>query len=136
MVYSLLIDQFVEKTFAEMADISILKSFTNGELIAERKDKHIDDTIDSTFTINRGAIQNLQNKAGLKIPYTVHVATRVGVHIGPLEIQHITVSTKGQHAKGDLNKRGASAHLDFMVKAGKEGRFDLSTKLFQASSGL
>lgn len=124
------LDAFVAGQF-EAQGIDKNGGFQNGVMVGLKHDKHKEnDTIDSTYTITREAIQNNAHDSGITVRYKVEVSIRVGVHIGKdWEIQHVTLSTAGQHTKGDIDKVGSVGYLDFQVKAAEEGQFSLDHEL-------
>lgn len=120
------LDTFVASQFEDQG-IDKNGGFKNGVMVGLKHDKHkVNDTIDSTYTVTRQAIQNNAHDSGITVRYTIEVSIRVGVHIDKdWEIQHVTLSTAGQHTKGDIKEPGSIGHLDFQIKAAQEGQFSL-----------
>ncbi|MCE7992919.1 MAG: hypothetical protein HEP71_13100 [Roseivirga sp.] len=120
------LDEFVTAQF-EAQGVERNGGFKDGVMVGLKHDKHkVNDTIDSTYTITRESIQNNAHDSGISVRYKIEVRIRVGVHIGKdWEIHHATLSTAGQHTKGDIDKVGSVGYLDFQVKAAQEGQFSL-----------
>lgn len=124
------LDDFVASQF-EAQGIDRNGGFKDGVMVGLKHDKHkVNDTIDSTYTITREAIKNNVHDSGITVRYKIEVSIRVGIHISKdWEIQHVTLSTSGEHTKGDIDTPGAIGGLDFHIKAAQEGHFGLTHDL-------
>lgn len=123
-------DQYIEGVFKGIDGMKITQSFSGRTMKAQKYFKHKDDTIDCDFEIRREPLQNLPDFSGIRIRYKIDINVRVGIHIGKdWEIYHCYISTSGKFTKGKIDKKGSPGLLDFTVKAGKEGRFDLINKV-------
>lgn len=129
MTYLQSLDTYVESIFSSQSGVKINGGFKSGVMRATQRDYHKDDTIDTTYTLTRQPIKNIAT-GGIGIRYRLQVSIRVGIHIGKKwEIKSASLSTAGQHTKGNINKKGAEGSLIFQLKSGKGGRFDLHSKL-------
>lgn len=128
------IDGYLEKTFSDLEGVTIASSFTDGIMKAEKHDTHIDDTIDSAYTITRQKITN--NDSSITIRYKIEVSIVVKIMAWFLEVGVQKLSTSGQYTKGDVNQPGAPGYLDFTIKAGKTGRFSIEHVLTSPTIGF
>ncbi len=128
------LDVYVEKTFSNLDGVTITSSFTNGIMTAVKNDKHIDDTIVSTYKLTRQAIVN--QDSSIKIRYKIEVGINVKVMAWIVEVGEQSLSTSGKYTKGEVNKPGAPGYLDFTIQAGKIGRFSLAHKLTAPTIGF
>jgi hypothetical protein len=122
------LDTYIAGQF-EAQGIDIGGGFKDNVMVGEKHDKHKDDTIISTYTVTRETKHNNEAGTGVIVRYKIEVAIRVGVNIGKLELQHVTLSTSGQFIKGEINKVGNTGYLDFEISASTEGKFHLEHDL-------
>lgn len=128
------LDSYVEKTFSDLEGVKITSSFSNGKMKAIKNDTHIDDTIDSTYTITRQ--EDINTDSSITIRYKIEVSILVKVMAWFLKVGEQTLSTSGKYTKGTVNKPGAAGYLEFTIKAGKTGRFSLAHKLIKPVIGF
>lgn len=134
-------DKYVESIFAAQAGVDIQGGFKDGVMKAKHHEKRIDDTVDTVYKLTRQAVQNHTEPAGLNISYKFEVDIEVVVNgvihtpLGDIQLirQSITLSTNGQYTKGDISKKGAIGYLNFIIKNGIQGRFDLEYSLSKPS---
>ncbi|CAM1342529.1 hypothetical protein [Tenacibaculum aestuarii] len=118
------LDTYVEEVFKKLEGVEIKQSFTDGIMEAERDDKKVDDTIVTKYTVVRQEISG-NDGVSVKISYEISINIEVKVHAWFVEVGKKTLSTSGQYTKDALDKAGRKGRLDFIIKAGKTGRFDL-----------
>lgn len=123
------LDDYVQSTFTNLEGVTLKHGFQNNIMVLTRHEKKKDDTIDTTFTITKEPAKNNSNKSGISIRYKIEIHVTVKVHAWFIEIGKKTLSTSGQYTKDEINKKGSVGYLDFTIKAGKTGRFDLDHKL-------
>ncbi|MEL7249918.1 MAG: hypothetical protein AAFO03_15930 [Bacteroidota bacterium] len=129
------IDSYIQKTFSDLEGVTVTSPFNNGSMKAEKHDKHIDDTIDSVYTVTREGITS-STSSSITIRYKIEVAITVKIIAWVLEMGEQKLSTAGPYTKGDVDKPGAPGYLDFTVKTGKTGRFSLEHTLTSPTIGF
>lgn len=133
------VDEYVASIFSSQKGVTLDKGgfydTTDGRrvLLARHSGKRIDDTIDTLYALRRETVSNNKSPAGIKITYVFQVIITVEINAkifdNEIHLKKISLSTAGKYTKGDIKKKGALGSLTFIVKNGKEGRFDLDYKL-------
>ena len=127
------LDAYVQSTFTNLEGVTLVHGFENGVMKLEKKDKHIDDTIDTLYTITKEYVKNTDDNSGIKVRYKIEIHITVVVKAWFVKVGEITLSTNGQYTKGDVKSKGSVGYLDFTIKSGKTGRFDLMHELTKPS---
>jgi hypothetical protein len=127
-IYAKSLDTYVQSIFENLDGVKLSHGFENNVMVLTKNDKHIDDKIDTTYTVTREYVQNKENH-GIAVRYRIDI--KVEVHVimklfGEHEVKYISLSTSGQYTKDNVKDKGASGYLDFTITTGKTGRFDLS----------
>lgn len=127
------LDSYVASIFSEQKDVEV----ENGGfqqindlfvMKAHCNTKHIDDEINTTYTLVRMPIENVDR--GIKVTYQFKVNIDVHIHIGKWDIYDVTLSTSGKYTYGNqINKPGKTGIMEFTIINGEQGRFDLENGL-------
>ena len=130
--YLYALDEYVASTFSDKTGVEIEGGGFQNEgnervLHANYDTKHIDDEINTVYKLVRKPVENVEN--GIKVTYTFEINMTVHVHIGAIDIYQVSLSTSGQYTHGEIDKIGAIGQLQFIIKNGKLGRFDLENEL-------
>jgi hypothetical protein len=123
------LDDYVQTTFTNLEGVTLEHSFKNGVMVLKKHQKHKDDTIDTTFTVTREFVKNNADNSGISVRYKIEIKVDVIVKAWFVKVGEKTLSTSGEYTKDEIKNKGAAGHLDFTIKAGKTGRFDLDHKL-------
>ncbi|WP_339869631.1 hypothetical protein [uncultured Algoriphagus sp.] len=128
-------DEYIVSIFSKQADVEVdNNSFQNVDgkwtMIARHHGKHIDDKIETIYTLIRKPISN--GDLGITVEYEFHV--KIEVHIiakiiTEWEVKRIDLSTSGTYTYKEVKEKGKVGSFNFLIKNGKEGRFDLEHKL-------
>ena len=127
------LDTYVQSTFTNLEGVTLVHGFENGVMKLEKKDKHKDDTIDTLYTVTKEYVKNTDDNSGIKVRYKIEIHITVVVKAWFVKVGELTLSTNGQYTKGDVKSKGSVGYLDFTIKTGKTGRFDLVHKLTKPS---
>ncbi|WP_298427115.1 hypothetical protein [uncultured Kordia sp.] len=130
-VYLKSLDDYVQSTFTNLDGVKLKHGFKNNVMVLTRHQKKKDDTIDTTFTITREPVKNNSNKSGISLRYKIEIHVKVVVHAWSIKVGEKTLSTKGKYKKDKIKKKGSAGYLDFTIKTGKTGRFDLDHNLIE-----
>ncbi|MBC8757486.1 hypothetical protein H2O64_22640 [Kordia sp. YSTF-M3] len=126
-IYVKSLDAYVQTTFENLKGVKLSHGFENNVMVLTKNDKHIDDKIDTTYTVTREYVQNDGNQ-GIAVRYRIDI--KVEVHVimklfGEHEVKYLSLSTSGEYTKDNVKDKGASGYLDFTITTKKTGRFDL-----------
>lgn len=127
------LDQYVQKTFTNLDGVELQHGFENGVMKLKKHDTHKDDTIDTVYTVTKEYVKNTDDNSGIKVRYKIEISIKVIVKAWFVKVGEMTLSTSGQYTKGDITSKGSAGYLDFTIKSGKTGRFDLLHKLTKPS---
>jgi hypothetical protein len=127
------LDQYVQKTFTNLDGVELQHGFENGVMKLKKHDTHKDDTIDTVYTVTKEYVKNTDDNSGIKVRYKIEISIKVIVKAWFVKVGEMTLSTSGQYTKGDVRSKGSAGYLDFTIKSGKTGRFDLLHKLTKPS---
>lgn len=130
--YIRFLDDYVASIFAKQEGVNLNGGFKNGKLTCTHHGTHIDDTIDTTYTVNREPIKNRRDPAGIEVRYTIEIKVKVVVNaivVVKLFEKQVDLSTSGQYTHDKIKEKGQKGSLTFVVKNGKGGRFDLDHSL-------
>ncbi|AXG70240.1 hypothetical protein KORDIASMS9_02479 [Kordia sp. SMS9] len=121
------LDSYVQSIFENLDGVKLSHGFENNVMVLTKSDKHIDDKIETTYTITRESTENKKN-SGITVRYRIEI--KVEVHVimklfGEHEVKYISLSTNGEYTKDSVKNTGAAGYLDFNITVGKKGRFDL-----------
>ncbi len=121
------LDSYVQSIFENLDGVKLSHGFENNVMVLTKSDKHIDDKIETTYTITRESTENKEN-GGITVRYRIEI--KVEVHVimklfGEHEVKYISLSTNGKYTKDSVKDTGAAGYLDFNISVGKKGRFDL-----------
>ncbi|PTX58998.1 hypothetical protein C8N46_11167 [Kordia periserrulae] len=125
------LDAYVQKTFTNLDGVELQHGFENGVMKLKKHDTHKDDTIDTVYTITKIAATNNSDNTGIKVRYKIEISVDVIVKAWFLKVGEKTLSTSGQYTKDEIKHKGSPGYLDFTIKAGKTGRFDLDHNLIK-----
>lgn len=128
-------DEYMVSIFNKQKDVEVDdNSFKNVDgkwtMIARHHGKHIDDKIETTYKLIRKPIAN--SELGITVEYEFHVLIEVHIIakvIKEWEVKRIDLSTSGSYTYKEVKEKGRVGSFKFLIKNGKEGRFDLEYKL-------
>ncbi len=123
------LDDYVQSTFTNLDGVKLKHGFQNNAMKLTRHQKKKDDTIDTVFTITKEPVKNNSNNSGISVRYKIEIDVDVIVNAWFVKVGEKTLSTSGKYTKDEIKKKGSPGYLDFTIKAGKTGRFDLDHKL-------
>lgn len=123
------LDDYVQSTFTNLDGVKLKHGFQNNVMKLTRHQKKKDDTIDTVFTITKEPVKNNSNNSGISVRYKIEIDVDVIVKAWFVKVGEKTLSTSGKYTKDEIKKKGSPGYLDFTIKAGKTGRFDLDHKL-------
>ncbi|MGG8497548.1 hypothetical protein ACQY1Q_14140 [Tenacibaculum sp. TC6] len=127
--YVYFLDTYVQETFAGLDNMEITNGFSDGKMTAQKNETRGDDTIRSVYTITRERIKEDETESSITVRYKIEISIDVKIYAWFLKVGEKTLSTSGQYTKDKINQKGAPGYLDFTIKAGKTGRFDLDHTL-------
>jgi hypothetical protein len=125
------LDDYVEQTFENLEGVTLKHGFTNNVMVLTRHQKHKDDTIDTKYTITRESVKNNGTNSGISVRYKIEINIDVVVKAWFIKVGEKTLSTSGKYTKDEIKNKGSVGYLDFTIKAGKTGRFDLDHNLIK-----
>ncbi|UZD23459.1 hypothetical protein PBT90_08670 [Algoriphagus halophytocola] len=129
------LDDYLVGVFESKPDVTVENgSFQNVDgkwtMKASHDGKRKDDKIKTVYTLIRKPISN--SELGITVEYEFHVHIEVHIIakiIGEFEVKRIDLSTAGQYTYNDIKEKGKVGSFKFLIKNGKEGRFDLEHSL-------
>lgn len=125
------LDEYVQKTFTDLEGVKLKSGFKDGVMKLYKNDKKDGNSIQTKYTVTRKAIEDKENKSKLFIRYKIEVSVKAIIKILGIEVKEVKLSTSGKYTKDKVNKKGKPGYLDFIIKVGKTGRFDLEHELNQ-----
>lgn len=123
------LDDYVQSVFTNLDGVTLSHGFKNGVMVLKRHQKKKDDTIDTVFTITKESAKNNSYNSGISVRYKIEINVDVIVKAWFIKVGEKTLSTSGKYTKDEIKKKGSAGYLDFTIKAGKTGRFDLDHNL-------
>lgn len=132
------LDAYVVSVFKDKKDVSIE---SDGFQVKDGKPTMVakshmsggelgDDKIDTTYTLVRKPLKNVDQ--GLEVEYEFHVSIQIHLIAKvfvEIELKQVDLSTSGQYSYKDVKGPGKVGSMKFLIKNGKEGRFDLQNSL-------
>ncbi|WP_297337540.1 hypothetical protein [Algoriphagus sp.] len=126
------LDSYLVELFSSQKDVTVdggAFKLVNGNWVmkARHHAKRIDDTIDTTYTLTRKQIQN-QN-LGILVEYEFQVGIVIDINALIWTVKEISLSTAGTYTYKEVKEKGKVGKFSFLIKNGKEGKFDLQPNL-------
>lgn len=118
-------DQFVQDEFNSMPGVRIRNRFRDGVMTAIHNETRRDDQIETLMTVTREPLTNTDGPMGLRIRYRLEVRITVSIYVWVARVGRITLSTSGTHLRDAIDQPGQPGFLDFNIRTGTEGRFQL-----------
>ena len=128
-------DEYMVNVFKNQKDVNVdNNSFQNVDgkwtMVARHHGKHIDDKIETIYKLIRKPIAN--SELGISVEYEFQVQIEIHVIakiIKEWEVKRIDLSTAGTYTYKEVKEKGRVGSFKFLIKNGKEGRFDLDLNL-------
>ncbi|WP_046757467.1 hypothetical protein [Kordia jejudonensis] len=128
-IYLKSLDDYVETTFKNLDGVTLRHGFIDGKMILDKHEKKNDDTIDITYTVTKEDVKNNSDQSGISVRYKIEIKVKVIVKAWFIEVGEKTLSTSGKYTKDEIKNAGEPGYLDFTIKTGESGRFNLDHNL-------